>query len=160
MATGTEVGKAHVPVWVYMLLGVGLFLTLVGLMFVAFAPRRDHLTSVAEGVVSRVEVKENTGKRGRNSTTYLTYVKFEDSDHQVFEARSVVNGSTLRHTTGDVVTVHFDPRDPEAGCLIAGDEDMLNAFNLLEVTFQIGGPIVFIAGAVGLLVYKRKGSLA
>ena len=58
MATGTEAGKAHVPVWVYILLGVGLFLTLVGLMFVAFAPRRDHLTSVAEGVVSRVEVKK------------------------------------------------------------------------------------------------------
>lgn len=158
MATGTEVGKAHAPVWVYVILGLGLLMILVGFMFTMFAPKRDHLTSVAEGVVSKVEDKESTNKKGRTTHSYITYVKFEDSDHQVFEARSVVNGGSMRHTTGDVVTVHFDPRDPSAGCFIEGDEDRLFMFNALEVVFKIGGPLLLVFGAVAFLICRRKAS--
>ncbi len=160
MAAATEVGRVHAPAWVFVILIIGLILMIVGFLFSALAPKRDHLTSVAEGVVSRVEVDESTSRKGRSRRTYLTYVEFEDSDHRVFEARSVVNGGTKRHSVGDRVTIHFDPRDPEAGCLIEGDEDMLAVFNILEGVCQIGGPAALIVGAVALLVCRRKTATA
>lgn len=138
--------------WILVSFFSGVFLLVVYVMFIFLAPASDHLTSEAEGYVSRVEMSQSSSK-GRNRITYLTYVTFTDSDGQTFTARSVVNGSK-RHSEGDQVTVHFDPRDPEAGCLIVGDEDRLFMFNALRYISGIGGALAVVV-SVGAFLYVK-----
>ncbi len=147
--------RGSFPSWLVSVLCVGAFLSLVGVAFLVFAPKTDHLTSEGEGVVTRVE-KDTYGRKGRKKTSYVTYVQFEDSDHQTFEAMSVVNGSSKRHSVGDHVTVRFDPRDPTAGCLILGDEDRLGIFLALKYVFIYGGGATLLVGIVALIIRKLR----
>lgn len=155
MMQGSPEARHAMPAWPIVMLGVGVFLCVVGVMFVMFAPKTDHLTAEAEGIVSRVELEVNQSKK-RKSRTYLTYVRFEDGDHREFEARSVVNGGTKRHSEGDVVTVQYDPLDPAAGCLIVGDEDRLVMFKALQYLCQFGGPAVALIGGAATLFFVLR----
>lgn len=150
---GANQNTSSTPSWVTSVAVIGIFLMGIYIAFVFLAPKSDHLTSEADGLVSRVEVKKSTSKN-RTKYTYLTYVTFTDSDHQTFTARSVVNGSDKRHEEGDYVTVHYDPRDPEAGCLIEGDEDQLFIFNALRYFCGIGGAVALLASVVGFLYFR------
>ena len=107
----------------------------------------------AEGYVSKVEVRERESK-GKTKRTYLTYVTFTDTDHRTFTARSVVNGSRQHHFEGDQVTVHYDPKDPEAGCLIVGDEDDLLLFNALRYGCGLGGGLTLAVSIAGFVYYR------
>ena len=156
MAKDAAAAKVGIPVWVVVCLSIGLFFTAVGVAFLVFASKTDNLVAETTGVVSRVEVEESY-RKNRMRRTVLTYVEFEDSDHREFEARSVVNGSGMRHHEGDVVTIHYDPLDPAAGCLIEGDEDRLFMFKLLEALFQYGGAATLAVGVVGFVLYKLRG---
>ena len=142
---------SSLPAWPVAMLVVGVILSATGMMFRMFAPKTDNLTAQAEGIVSRVEVKTRSGSRDRGSRSILTYVRFEDSDHIPYEARSVVNGSPQRHYEGDAVTVLYNPRDPGAGCLIEGDEDRLLVFTLVGRVCCYGGPAALVVGAAGTL---------
>ncbi len=137
------------------LLGLGVLFTFIAVLIVVLRPdvERDF-TSQAEGVVSRVEV-EHSGKR-RSRTSYVTFVEFEDSDHRTFEAQSVVNGEWLRHREGDHVEVRYNPRNPEEGVLIVGDEDKLNTFNLFGGIIRYVGIAALVLGVAGLVVFKVR----
>lgn len=150
---GGKQGTAFAPWWTLGVLFLGIFLLIVFGMFQVLAPENDHLTSEAEGYVSRVEKKESS-RKGTVRYTYITYVTFTDSDQQTFTARSVVNGANKRHDEGDLVTVHYDPRDPEAGCLIVGDEDRLFMFNALRYFCGIGGAVLIGVFALLLIYFK------
>lgn len=140
------------PQWVYNVVILGALMAVIAIISLIVRPDESRFTSTAEGVVSRVEVQT----RKRKSTSYITYVRFTDSDHQTFEAKSIVNGSWQRHEEGDKVLVYYDPRDPEAGCLIAGDEDKLGEFNIFIRVCQVGGIVCLGAAALWLVVVKIK----
>lgn len=147
--TGLAVGSI-------VLLGLGALFAVIALLIVVLRPDvgRDF-TSQADGVVSQVETKHSTHK-GRSRTSYVTHVRFEDSDHRTFEAQSVVNGEWLRHREGDHVTVRYNPRNPEEGVLIVGDEDKLDNFNMFGSLMGYGGIAGLVLGAAGLVFYKVR----
>lgn len=151
---GGQQGAASAAKWIIAsFFFAGVFLLVVFGMFQVLSPENDNLTFEAKGYVSRVETTERYSK-GRTKYTHLTYVTFEDSDHRTFTARSVVNGSKKRHNEGDRVTVFYDPKDPEAGCLIAGDEDRLFMFNAIRYFCGIGGAASMVIGGVLLIYFK------
>lgn len=134
-------------------------MTIMGATFLALSviigiirPDYNDYTSEADGVVSRVEAKKRRGK----STSYITYVRFTDSDHQTFTARSIVNGSWRRHNEGDAVTVHYDPRDPQGGCLIVGDEDKLGEFNAFTAICRYGGGALLVVSIAARIILRFR----
>lgn len=129
-----------IPDWVTTTLMVAAIVLVLGLFF-ALVPQSNSFTSSARGTVSRVE---------KHRKTFVTFVRFEDSDHRVFEAQSIINSSS-RYNVGDVLTIRYDPQDPGAGCLIEGDEaDSLFA-RVFGLVFRIaGGAGVFFAVGAGL----------
>ena len=135
------------------LLVLGLVFSLIALLIVVLRPDvgRDF-TSQADGVVSRVETKHSTSKN-RSRTSYVTHVKFEDSDHRSFEAQSVVNGDWIRHREGDQVVVRYNPNNPGEGVLIVGDEDKLDNFNMFGSLMGYGGVAALVLGAVGMVIF-------
>ena len=147
--TGLAVGSI-------VLLGLGALFAIIALLIVVLRPDvgRDF-TSQADGVVSQVETNHSS-RKGRSRTSYVTHVRFEDSDHRTFEAQSVVNGEWLRHREGDRVTVRSNPRDPEAGVLIVGDEDKLDNFNMFGSFMGYGGIAGLVLGSLGLIFYKVR----
>lgn len=147
--TGLAVGSI-------VLLGLGAIFAIIALLIVVLRPDvgRDF-TSQADGVVSQVETNHSS-RKGRSRTSYVTHVRFEDSDHRTFEAQSVVNGEWLRHREGDRVTVRYNPRDPEAGVLIVGDEDKLDNFNMFGSFMGYGGIAGLALGSLGLIFYKVR----
>ena len=136
------------------LLVLGLVFSIIALLIVVLRPDvgRDF-TSRADGVVTRVETKRSSSKNGRSRTSYVTHVKFEDSDHRSFEAQSVVNGEWLRHKEGDQVVVRYNPNNPGEGVLIEGDEDKLDNFNAFGSFMGYGGIAALVLGAVGMVVF-------
>ena len=139
------------------LLVLGLVFSLIALLIVVLRPdvKRDF-TSQADGIVSRVETKHSSGKNGRSRTSYVTHVKFEDSDHRSFEAQSVVNGDWQRHKEGDQVVVRYNPNNPGEGVLIVGDEDKLDNFNMFGSLMGYGGVAALVLGAVGMGVFLLR----
>ena len=90
----------------------------------------DRMSSTADdATIVRIDkCKESKGsgkRRSRRTTTYYRpVVEFEDSDHIEHTAPSIhetSNGS--KHLTGDKVSVLYDPRDADSGCIIVGDEE-------------------------------------
>ena len=53
--------------------------------------------------------------------TYTPTIEFTDSDHISHQAASIVEYSR-KPSVGTKVSVRYDPRNPDDGCLIAGDE--------------------------------------
>ena len=141
--------------WAITVFVIGLCVSAVGVMFWILSPNHGNLTAEAEGVVTRVEVSEHHSRKRGTRYTYITYAEFEDSDHRLLEARSVVNGPTKRHYEGDSVTVSYDPQDPSGGCLIKGDEDRLAMFQFLDYFCRFGGPILAIVGLVAVLLTRK-----
>lgn len=141
------------PSWVYTTIALGVAFFGIALLCGIIRPDTDRFTSEADGIVSRVEVKRKSGKANR----YITYVRFTDSDNRTYTAMSVVNGSWHRHDEGDQVRVRFDARDPEAGCLIVGDEDKLGAFNTFVLLCRYGGGAVLVVGVVSAIIIKVRG---
>lgn len=147
---GWGTGLAFVSI---LLLILGLAFSLIALLIVVLRPdvERDF-TSRADGVVSRVETNHST-RKNRSRTSYVTHVKFEDSDHRTFEAQSVVNGEWLRHKEGDHVVVRYNPNNPGEGVLIEGDEDKLGNFNVFGRFMGYGGVAALVLGAVGMAIF-------
>lgn len=141
--------------WSLMLLVLGIVFSLIALLIAILRPdvERDF-TAQAEGVVSMVEVRHSG--RNRSRTSYVTYVEFEDSDHRSFEAQSVVNGDWYRHREGDHVTVRYNPRSPEEGVLIVGDEDKLGNFNVFGSLMLYGGIASLVIGVACLVIFKVR----
>lgn len=156
MMSGQKSWETGLAVGSIVLLGLGALFAIIALLIVVLRPDvgRDF-TSQADGVVSQVETNHSS-RKGRSRTSYVTHVRFEDSDHRTFEAQSVVNGEWLRHREGDRVTVRYNPRDPEAGVLIVGDEDKLDNFNMFGSFMGYGGIAGLALGSLGLIFYKVR----
>ena len=140
----------RVPVWIWIVLVFGVFVSSIPLVADLIRPNANDFTAEADGVVYMVETKKS-GKRN-SRTSYVTHVRFTDNDRQTFEAQSIVNGSWRRHEEGDRVTVKYNPRDPEAGCLIEGDEDKLGGFNAFIDGCRYGGLAALVVSIAALVV--------
>ena len=132
----------------------GLLFLIISFVSSAIRPDVGNFTAESQGVVSYVEVSRS-GKKSSH-TSYITHVRFTDSDHRTYEAQSIVNGDWQRHFEGDEVTVRYDPRDPEAGILIKGDEDKLGSFNTLMSIFRYGGAAAVVVSVVVLIVSRLR----
>ena len=139
-----------VPMWIWTVFLLGVIGSSVALAADIIRPDVNDFTAEADGVVYMVETKQS-GKKNSH-TSYVTHVRFTNSDHQTFEAQSIVNGDWRRHEEGDEVVVRYNPRDPEAGCLIKGDEDKLGGFDAFIDGCRYGGLVALVVSIVALIV--------
>ena len=146
--------KQEEPVWVWVVFFLGVIASSVALVADLIRPDVNDFTAEADGVVYMVETK-HSGKKNSH-TSYVTHVRFTDSDHQTFEAQSIVNGDWRRHEEGDEVVVRYNPRDPEAGCLIKGDEDKLGGFNAFIDGCRYGGLAALVVFMIVFFVTKIR----
>lgn len=138
----------------------GIVFMLIGFavpMLVNNSERAEAYTATADGVVTRVQEKVSR-KKGRKSTSYISFVRFEDSDHREFVSRCIAIARSQRHKTGDKVSVRYDPMSPGDGCLIVGDEDILRKEDLLTLLLRAGGFATILVGVV--LMVRRYRMLA
>ena len=83
----------------------------------------ERMTSVASnGTI--VDIQTYTSEDdGNKEIAYRPVVKFEDSDHQSHRAKSLsTTKQEYKYSVGDSVSVLYDPRDADAGCIIKGEE--------------------------------------
>lgn len=106
----------------------------------------DKMTSTATGATV-VDIKHHyiSQDHGSDDDEYTYIVDYKDSDkiphENVASAGKSIN--IKRHSKGEVVEVKYNPREPDAGCLIVGDEDL--------VTKEHNRMILGAVMAVGLL---------
>ena len=116
----------------------------------------DRMSSVADdATIVRVDTRtESTGNKKRHRETethYRPVVEFEDSDHIRHTAPSLhesSNGSL--HLTGDKVSVLYDPRDADSGCVIAGEEEATRRDAGVKLAIAVIGLVM--AGGIGAVV--------
>lgn len=87
----------------------------------------DKMTSVtADATVTEVRGRHVSEDDGYE-TEYSYLVSYRDSDRISHEGVPSVGKSRdeLRHAEADMVTVRYDPGNPDEGCLIVGDEDLV-----------------------------------
>ena len=121
------------------------------------ATNYDSLTAVADdGVISSVETS-TTRRRGKTTKKYRAYVTFTDSDHRAHKVRSIVNTkSSSRYKVGQHVSVHYDPWNPEGGCLIVGDEGLVEGNLVMMILLVVGAAGCFIVPILFSLVKRRS----
>ena len=117
----------------------------------------DSLTAIADdGVITSID-KTTSRRRGRTTTKYRAIVSFTDSDHRSHKARSIVNTkSSARYKVGMKVSVRYDPWNPDDGCLIVGDEDLVEGNLFMTIFLMIASGVCLVMAVVGLLVKRHK----
>lgn len=135
----------------------GVFLTIAVVGYFVSATDYDTLTAVADdGVITSVDVS-TTRKKGRTKKKYRAIVSFTDSDHRTHKVRSIVTtSSSNRYRTGKHVSVRYDPWNPDAGCLIVGDEDLVESNRFLMILFIVASGVCFVLALLGLLRKRRR----
>ncbi len=137
---------------------IGVVCLLIGIivpLLVDNSGQAEAYTATTTGEVTHVQEKVSGKKRRK---TYVTFVRFEDSDHREFVARNIAVARSRRHAEGDEVTVRYDPTHPASGCLIEGDEDILLYEDALTLSLRAGGIVCIVVG--GFLVARRYRALA
>ena len=142
-------------IWVTAILG-GIFLVVAVIGYFVSATDYDSLTAVADdGVISSVDVS-TTRKKGRTKKKYRAIVTFTDSDHRTHKVRSIVTSSSSnRYSTGKHVSVRYDPWNPDAGCLIVGDEYLVESNRLLMTLMLVASGVCFILAILGIVRNRR-----
>lgn len=122
----------------------------------------DRMSSVSDEA-SIVEVRKHTSTEGskghkRKTTYYRPVVEFEDSDHIAHVAESLHESiKSSRYSKGEAVSVHYDPRDPESGVIIVGDEGATSSDGTARIVTAVFSLIV---GTIPLIVdraYAKQG---
>ena len=139
---------------------VGVLAMAVGfVLFLAVPTSASDFTGTANGTVSKVE-ESVSERRGRTSKSYRTQVTFEDANNRDVTVWQIVSGSSRRHHEGENVTVWYNPNDPQVGCLIVGDEYLLERNSAISVVIIAGGGIVCLVAAVHIVRMRRAQALA
>ena len=143
-------------IWVSVILG-GIFIVIAVIGYFVSATDYDSLTAVADdGVISSVDLT-TTRRKGRTKKKYRAIVTFTDSDHRTHKVRSIVTtSSSNRYEKGKHVSVRYDPWNPDAGCLIVGDEDLVEGNRLLMFLFVAAAGVCFILAVLGLVQKRRR----
>lgn len=136
-----------------LVIGAIAIVTSLALLFVV-PTTADDLDVTAAGIVSKVE-KDTTERRGRTSTTYRTQVTFEVDGQGDVTAWQIVSGGSRRHHEGESVTVRYNPTNPEAGCLIVGDEYLIERNNVITVVLMASGGIVCLVAGSQIMRQRR-----
>jgi hypothetical protein len=126
----------------------------------------ERMSSVSDdATVVRIDKRTETSggrKRRRKTTTYYRpVIEFEDSDHIEHVAESLHESSDASlHLRGDAVSVLYDPRDPESGCVIVGEEEATKGEAGGKLAAAIGvlalGGVVCVVGVVTNRAYAKK----
>ena len=143
-------------IWASVILG-GILLVAAVISFFGSATDYDSLTAVADdGVISKVDVS-TTRRKGRTKKKYRAIVTFTDSDHRTHRVRSIVTTSSgNRYKAGTYVSVRYDPWNPDAGCLIVGDEDLVEGNRFLMTLLVAAAGACFILAVLGLVQKRRR----
>lgn len=107
---------------------------------------RSDVASIVR--IDKRRESSSSGRKGRRKTTtyYRPVIEFEDSDHISHTAPSLhesSNGSL--HLKGDEVSVLYDPRDADSGCVIVGEEESTRAEANGKLMSAVG---ILVAGVV------------
>ena len=121
----------------------------------------DSLTSIADdGVITSID-KSTSRRRGRTTTKYRAIVSFTDSDHRSHKVRSIVTTkSSTRYKVGKNVSVRYDPWNPDEGCLIVGDESLVEGNLFMTIFLMIASGVCLVMAVVGLLVKRHNAKKA
>ena len=125
----------------------------------------DRMSSVSDEATI-VDIREHTSREGRKGHKrtvryYRPVVEFEDSDHIKHTAESQHESTSSSHYhKGKAISVRYDPRDPESGVIIVGEEGKISGDALsplivaVAVVFMSAIPLVT---AVAYRMQEKKG---
>ncbi len=135
----------------------GVFLAIAVIGFFVSATDYDNLTAVADdGVISSVETSTSR-RRGKTKKKYRATVTFTDSDHRTHKVRSIVTTtSSNRYKVGKHVSVRYDPWNPDGGCLIVGDEGLVESNRILMILFTAAAGMCFALAVLGFVLKRRS----
>lgn len=122
----------------------------------------ERMSSLADHATI-VEIRQHTSTEGRKghkrkTTYYKPVVEFEDSDHIRHTAESLHESEkSSRYHKGEEVSVHYDPRAPESGVIIVGDEDSTSSDAIAKL---VTAAFAVVIGTIPLIVdhaYAKHG---
>lgn len=101
---------------------------LIAITSVASGSRTEKLTARSDdATVSHVDVKTRHDSDGDKATTVTVTILYEDSDHAKHSVQSLYQlRDASRHKEGEKVSVMYDPRNPDGGCVIVGEEKLVD----------------------------------
>jgi hypothetical protein len=94
--------------------------------------------AVAEGKIARIRVSKN-----RFGTTHMPVVRFTTPDGQTIEFIDAIPANQGMYRPGELVTVRYDPVDPERSATLGAGTDVLRS-----VVIFTGLSVLFIFMAV------------
>lgn len=122
----------------------------------------DRMSSTADDatIVKIEKRKESSGSRKKHNRKTTTYyrpvIEFDDSDHISHTAPSIHESSNgSRHLTGDKVSVLYDPRDADSGCIIVGEEDATRSEARGKMFSAVGALVAGVAFTLISELYMR-----
>ena len=132
----------------------GAFLLLLGLVgYVVLNAKFAGYSAVAQGHVSQVEEKQESGRK--NSSTYhykIIYTAEDGSIHDVWESGG---HSTNAYSKGDSVRVRYDPSDPDRGCAIEQEQGEKSA-RILAAMALVFGALLLAVSLLGNYASQRS----
>ena len=132
----------------------GAILLLLGLVgYVVLNAKFAGYSAVAQGHVSQVEEKQESGRK--NSSTYhykIIYTAEDGSIHDVWESGG---HSTNAYSKGDSVRVRYDPSDPDRGCAIEQEQGEKSA-RILATMALVFGALLLAVSLLGNYASQRS----